>query len=232
MPIYNGKEFLQESVASVINQTYKEWELLIGINGLSVEDNNEIKNIIKELNDDRIATYSFDFKGKVKTLNELVKHCKYDLICLLDVDDYWFPEKLEKQLPYMEKYSVVGTDAIYFGDKDGYSPGIFLGELPYAIFSCQNPIINSSVMLHKCDAIWKEEWEGLDDYNLWVHLANKDKILFNIPEVYTKHRIHGGSYYNKDNDELRLKLRDKLPKLDEALIWFLTILRDEKKWKL
>src|SRR5271157_2647307 len=104
MPIYNGKKFLQESASSVINQTYKEWELLIGINGLSLEDNNDIKNTIKDLNDDRIIIHSFDFRGKVKTLNELVKNCKYDKICLLDVDDYWLPEKLEKQLLCIEKY--------------------------------------------------------------------------------------------------------------------------------
>lgn len=240
MPIFNGLQFLTDSVTSVINQSLKDWELLIGINGyFDAEDNllsyqDAIHSLyLKQFQDNpKIKTFFYPFKGKTKTLNALVSEAKYDLICLLDVDDYWFPEKLKKQIKFSEVYDVVGSDISYFGEKLG-TPSLFLGRLNPKMFAFQNPMVNSAAMLHKQNAIWNESWEGLDDYNLWISLLKKDKIFYNIPEILVNHRVHHASYYNNSNEEKRKNLlENQIEKLTEQDYVELGNIMDSKNWEL
>jgi len=233
MPLYNGAEFLQDSITSILNQSFKDWELLIGINGHNEQECEIISNTIKEFNDDRIKVFPLPLvKGKVKTLNILKEQSKYDYICLIDVDDYWFPEKIAKQLLYYNKYDVIGSDCSYIGNKLG-TPGLFLGKLNYKMFSFQNPIVNSAAMMKKDDAWWDEAWEGLDDYNLWIHLMNKKRTFYNVPEILISHRIHDNSYFNNVNEEMKNKLFDeKLQRLDDVDYGQLNAILNDKKWEI
>ncbi len=97
-----------------MSQTYSNWELLIGINGHPPKS--EVFNIANEYSSEKIIVRDFPYlKGKSATLNELLTVSKYDIICLLDVDDLWAPNKLLFQLPYIGMYDVVGTNFEYFG---------------------------------------------------------------------------------------------------------------------
>jgi glycosyltransferase involved in cell wall biosynthesis len=87
MPIYNGIEFIEESVNSIINQTFMEWELVIGINGHS--ENSEVYNIAKKYTniESRIKVYDlYTIKGKSNALNKMLELCNYNYIALLDVN--------------------------------------------------------------------------------------------------------------------------------------------------
>ncbi len=99
MPIYNGTEFLSESVASVLQQTYRDWELLIAINGYDVESQVYImaRDYIKALGDTRISVLDYhDCKSKPATLNKMLGEVRAPYVALLDVDDIWLPNKLAK----------------------------------------------------------------------------------------------------------------------------------------
>jgi teichuronic acid biosynthesis glycosyltransferase TuaG len=232
MPLYNGLEFLDESVNSIVNQTNTKWELIIGINGHQGSDAGFIIQKIKAYKDKRIKAILCSVKGKSKTLNSLTWHAQHEYVCVLDVDDKWLPTKLEKQLPLMKKYDVVGADVEYFGDKTG-TPGLFLGKLSPIMFSYQNPIINSAVMLKKCDAWWDPNWEGLDDYNLWIELLRQKRSFYNIPEILVNHRLHDKSYFNNKNDEMANKLlREKIKKMSEHEYNELGKIMDNKSWVL
>ena len=232
MPLHNGINFMRLSVGSVIGQTYQDWELLIGVNDLSEIGIKKVLREVERVKDQRVIVHIFAEKGKVKTLNKLAQLAKHDHICLLDVDDYWLQQKLERQLPLASKYDVIGSDAEYFGEQSN-SPILFLGQLSLPMFAYQNPVINSSAMLRKTDAQWDEDWEGLDDYNLWVHLLGKRKTFYNIPEVLVKHRIYSGSAFNHINGDLSAKLRtEKLPRLSEQEYRDLSHIIDNKEWKL
>ena len=85
IPIYNGIEFIEESVSSVLNQTYDKWELLIGINGHPQDS--EVYKIAKEyeskagypLGKIRVIDF-YTIKGKSNTLNEMISFCKYNYV--------------------------------------------------------------------------------------------------------------------------------------------------------
>lgn len=207
MPVFNGSEYLRESLSSVVAQTSERWELLIGINGYP--EGSEIWKKIYKYNSRRIRVFDiFHCKSKSEALNELVTHAMGKWVCLLDVDDIWLPNKLSVQSKYLDSYQVIGTDARYFGDRND-SPGIPLNEISKETFKTVNPIINSSAMFLKEDARW-EEIKGVEDYELWCRLAAKGRKFFNVPEVLTLHRIHKDSAFNNESyDDSIAALRAK-----------------------
>lgn len=203
MPIYNGINFIDESVSSVIRQTYGDWELLIGINGHP--ENSEVFKIAKmyENNESRIKVYDFyNIKGKSNTLNELIKYCKNNNIALLDVDDIWHNKKLETQVKFLDKYDVVGSNCVWFGDIENIVPKIPVNDFSNFNFAQVNPIINSSAIIKKKLCCWNEN--GIEDYDLWIRLRKLNKKFYNCPEILVKHRIHKGSAFNSkgNNDKV------------------------------
>jgi glycosyltransferase involved in cell wall biosynthesis len=203
LPIYNGIEFIEESVNSVLNQTYDNWELLILING-HPKDSEIYKKACSFL-DKRINVYDFyDLKGKSITLNKGLIYCNYNNICILDVDDYWYETKLEEQLKYIDKYDIVGTMCQYFGDSD-VIPYIPTGEIKSEFFKIENPIINSSSCFKKNDAQWKSEYDSVEDYEMWLRLNKIGNTFYNIPQILVKHRIHSNSSFNSTNKQKELR---------------------------
>lgn len=208
MPIYNGIEFIDESVTSIQQQTYKDWQLLIGINGHPPES--LIYKTACKYKSEKIKVFDFHtIKGKPAALNELIKHST-DVCCLLDVDDKWLPLKLQRQIEVFSDYDIVGTNCQYFGDRDDY-PKIPLGKIDRLVFNSMNPVINSSSMFKKQDAWWNDvDTFGVEDYDMWLRLNHGGKKFFNVPEVLTLHRIHKQSCFNTQNtgetaDRLRKK---------------------------
>lgn len=210
IPIYNGIEFIDESVSSVIQQTFKEWELIIGINGHPKNSDVFLRAKKYEEKDERIKVIDFyTIRGKSNTLNEMINYCNYQWISLLDVDDKWFPTKLESQLPYMNTYDVVGTNCKYFGDLN-LVPNIPHGDLKNINFLKVNPIINSSCLLKKELCHWDDDSYELEDYDLWLRLWKQNKNFYNVYEIQVLHRIHNDSAFNAKGNNLNVnKLRQK-----------------------
>ena len=193
LPIYNGIEFIQESVDSVINQEFKEWELLIGVNGH--EKDSEVYKVSKMYESDKIRVFDFhEIKGKANTLNEMIKHCNYSYVALLDVDDIWNNDKLRKQCVYLNIYDVIGSQCVYIGNMEGVVPKIPLGDISMFDFKTVNPVINSSSLIRKTLCHWNEN--GIEDYDLWLRLRSQNKRFYNVPEILVKHRIHQQSAFN------------------------------------
>ena len=202
IPIYNGIEFIEESVSSVLNQTYEKWELIIGINGHP--ENSEVYQIAKEYEKKSNKVKVIDFytiKGKSNTLNEMIKYCNYNYVAILDVDDIWHNEKLKLQSHMLDKYDVIGSNCVWFGDRNDVIPTIPIGDISSFDFSSVNPIINSSSVIKKELCYWNNKVDGVEDYDMWLRLRNQNKKFFNYKEVLVKHRIHTASAFNaKGND--------------------------------
>jgi hypothetical protein len=209
MPLYNGVEFLPESVASVLAQTYQRWELIIGVNGhppgsqvyrtAHAHTHAHAHAKIKVM-DLPIAT----IVGKSAALNEMVKYCQYEYVALLDVDDIWHERKLEVQLPKIaDPYDVVGSHCVYFGDRQG-EPTLPVQDISQFDFTRCNPVINSSCVLHKTLAYWNPQWDGVEDYDLWLRLRKQGKTFYNCPERLVKHRIHATSAFNAQGNHTKV----------------------------
>lgn len=195
IPIYNGIEFIDDSIQSVIMQTYSEWELLIGINGHNENSDVYQKAKLYESLDKRIRVFDFyNIKGKSNTLNEMIKYCNFNFIALLDVDDIWHYKKLEVQSKFLSNYDVIGSNCVWFGDIENVVPKIPINDFSNFNFTEVNPIINSSSIIKKELCHWNEN--GIEDYDLWLRLWKQNKRFFNCPEILVKHRIHRMSAFN------------------------------------
>ena len=196
MPIYNGIEFLQESLPSVRRQTHKDWELLIGINGHS--DPKPLLDIAETLRngDPRVRILVQSTKGKSDSLNDLMQYVTGEWVALLDVDDTWDMTKLEEQIKAIRPdIAAIGTQCRYFGDLTG-SPAIPTGYIDPAVLNTLNPIINSSSLTRKEYCHWTNKWHGIEDYEMWMRISIAGGKLFNIPAVLVSHRIHRDSAFN------------------------------------
>jgi hypothetical protein len=222
IPIYNGIEFLPESLQSIEEQEYQNYEVQIGINGWppgsqtwkTAMDIAQTSKIAKKLHVIDLP----EIRGKSEALNEMVKRSRGSWIALLDVDDIWSPKKLEIQSKKMEENDVIGTQGIYFGSVSG-QPHIPIGNITFADFWKVNPILNSSVILRKELATWNPKNHILEDYELWLRLRytprEKPVRFWNCPESLLKHRIHPQSYFNNSNGD---SVGDFKKKMQEELI--------------
>ena len=214
IPLYNGIEFLEEAVMSVVNQTHHKWELIIGVNGYP--PNSEIEQEAREIcnkfkyHKHKIIVKYFETHGAPLTLNALAQDAKYDYVALLDADDYWHHTKLEKQLPYITDYDVIGTHCRYIGNLD-FCPSIPLNDVSsHDIFSV-NPMLHSSILIKK-DLVQFED-HFVYDYNLWFKLFHQKKKFFNVPEILMFHRVHNKSAYNNTNENHLEDLKSKWKKI-------------------
>ena len=205
LPLYNGENFLEEAIESIKKQTYKEWVLYIGVNGHGL-GSDTFKRVKHKFEADNILVFEFDLKSKPLTLNKLCEYVKTEHIALIDVDDTWDPEKLEKQMKYKDKYDIIGTLGRYIGDKKG-KIDIEKGEISYNQIFFHNCVINSSVIMKK--KFYTGEDVLLDDYNLWFCAIEQGATFYNLPEILTNHRVHNDSHFNHINNDHVMKLKEK-----------------------
>lgn len=104
MPSWNTGRFIAESIQSVIDQTYENWELII-VDDCSTDNTDEV---IATFGDKRIRCYKNEKNsGAAVTRNKAIGEAKGEWIAFLDSDDLWAPEKLEKQLAFMNSNGYV-----------------------------------------------------------------------------------------------------------------------------
>ena len=211
IPLYNGIEFLNICLNSVKKQTIKDWEIIVGLNG--IELNSDIIKKARQFENEKIRIIHYkDTKGRVNTLNKMVKDTKYNIICLLDVDDLLHPLKFEKQLPILKKYDVVSSNCRYFGDRND-CPYLVFGDLTNFDFLRFNPIINSGTFLKKTDCIFPQTFPMCQDYEKWLEMKLKNKKFYVLKEQLTYIRIHKKSYFNNSNFNYLPALKSMYKKL-------------------
>jgi glycosyltransferase involved in cell wall biosynthesis len=208
---YNGEKYIRSSIDSVLNQDYPCFELLIGFNGTR----EATKNIVSEYNDPRIRVFDFGVdRGKGKTLNKLLKESSYDYICIQDDDDLWMSTKLSKQLVYIDEFDVIGSRIQYIDSNNNFEgiPRLFISnhEIVRLSMSGNNQIANTSAMFRKSKALeiggWREDIDGIEDYDLWLRMMRNGCTFFNHPEVLVSHRIHPHSNFNTKHFDLSMIL--------------------------
>ena len=126
MPTYNGAKYLAESIESIISQTYKNWELIITDDCSS----DGTQDIIRQYaaSDARIRAFFFDVnQGSGATRNNCIEEARGRYIAFCDSDDRWLPEKLEKQVTFMQEHNYAFSFASYYTcNEEGTVNGIII----------------------------------------------------------------------------------------------------------
>lgn len=101
MPSYNTAPYIAETIGSVLKQTYQNWELII-VDDCSSDNTDDV--VRPHLSDERIRYLKNEKNsGAAVSRNRALREAKGKWIAFLDSDDLWIPEKLEKQISFMEK---------------------------------------------------------------------------------------------------------------------------------
>lgn len=216
IPLYNGLDLLPETLQSIKDQTYQDYEVLIGVNGWPA--NSDVYQKAFQWKSSKICVFDMpDCVGKAATLNALVKLANRNTkwIALCDADDLWLPNKLEYQHGCIQEFptfSVLGTLGEYFGDLTGV-PQLPIGDISKEDFFKVNPLLHSSVVLRKELAQWNPDNRILEDYELWLRLRYQKQVhILNIPYVLLRHRIHPASYFNHQNAQAVPELKERIRK--------------------
>ena len=103
MNCFNGKQYLEEALKSVLDQTYENWELIFWDN----KSEDESSDIFKKFKDNRFKYFLSDRHTTLcKARNLAIEKTKGDFLAFIDTDDMWLPNKLEKQIPLFKDNSV------------------------------------------------------------------------------------------------------------------------------
>jgi hypothetical protein len=182
-----------DSITSIINQTYKEWELKIVLYNIKQSDTCFIQNY-KEI-DSRIDIIKYlenEVNTSSKALIKAAEHeCKYHYIAILYMNDIWVSNKLDLQTSILLKYpriDVLGSKSIYESEVSCIPEG----DLYHYNILKTNPFINSTVVIKKNILKYLEVINPFLEINiilniLWVQLAIQQCILYNMNDVLVKH---------------------------------------------
>jgi glycosyltransferase involved in cell wall biosynthesis len=196
MPAYNAGKYIGEAIASVLEQSFTDFELLI-INDGSTDDT---EKIIRSFKDPRIVLMSQENKGVSAALNLGLSYARANYIARFDADDICLPNRLKVQYEFITtypEYSIIGS-AVEYMDADGHyifthHPEGHLNEeieqLKYTI--C--PFIHSSVF-YKKDAVvnnggYNEHAYTYEDHFLWVNILKNEKAC-NLSQALIKVRLN------------------------------------------
>lgn len=196
-PTYNCSKFIEQTIESVLNQSYSNWEMII-VDDCSDDDTVKIaKRYSKE--DQRIKVfYNKTNKGPALTRNKAIKIASGRFIAFLDGDDTWRPEKLKKQLKFQikNKYAFTYTS---FGriDEEGQKIGKTNApsELTYDDLIKTCPIGCLTVIYDTLyfDKQFMPIIDKRQDYALWLKLLRKVDKAYGLNEVLADYRIHSNS---------------------------------------
>jgi glycosyltransferase involved in cell wall biosynthesis len=188
IPTYNRANTIRKAAESVLEQTYKDIELIIVDDGSTDNTDEVLKEIQK--NDKRVIVCKHDHnRGACAARNTGILNSKGDYIAFQDSDDIWMKEKIEKQMEVMERENVdvcfCQAEVIKYGRKELvpviFEPGV--QEKIETVFT-----ISTQTLLFKRDIFFNNMFDEriprLQDFDLMVRVARKNKLFFlDVPLV-------------------------------------------------
>lgn len=210
MPCYNSMPFLPAAVESIVNQTLQSWRLVV-INDGSTDGTREY---LESLTDDRIFVLHQENTGLSHSLNRGLQHCDSEFIARMDGDDCSLPDRLEKQLAFLQSnpdVGLVGTQIQRVGMRrsdTGSSLPTSHDEIVSALMCGGHALCHPTIMCRK--SVFDEVGEyqtGLgEEWDIFLRFGEVSKLA-NLSECLLKYRFHGSSINGSRMRELRRGIR-------------------------
>lgn len=200
-PAYRAEAFLEETVRSVIAQTFTAWELII-INDGSPDGTGALaERLAKE--DPRITVLHRETPSGRPAVprNLALDHARGRYLALLDADDLWYPEKLERQLAFITRYGASFSCTAYGRiSETGSRQGVVHVPLraTRSRLLMNNTVGCLTVMIDRerfPDLRFDESSSirGREDYGLWLRLLESERYVYGLDEVLADYRVVNGS---------------------------------------
>lgn len=203
VPAYNGQSTVLETINSVLQQSFSDFELIV-INDGSTDGTLELLSNIK---DARLKVYSYKNGGLPAARNRGIVRATGEFLSFIDADDLWTPDKLELQLQALQENSQAGVAyswTICMGnDGNSFHPGVsesFQGNV-YPQLLVGNFIASGSNVLIRREAIesvgyFDESLKSCEDWDYWLRLAPKWEFVV-VPKPQIIYRLSSGAMSSK-----------------------------------
>jgi glycosyltransferase involved in cell wall biosynthesis len=221
MCVYNGMPYLEQSVMSILDQTFQDFEFVI-INDGSTDTTQQT---LEKFTDPRIRLVTQDNTGLTKALNEGIKLCRGEFIARIDADDLSMPQRLEKQLAFLEKNSEVGILGAAYIEIDDKGNILFKKTCHLEdnqlrkILIKYNPFCHTSIMIRKSIfekiGLYDESFTYAQDYELWFRVAKYYKLA-NLSQFLSKRRIRKESIsFTFESQQLKYAIKARIKGIQE-----------------
>lgn len=222
-PVYNCESFLEQTIQSVLDQTYGNWELFL-INDASNDSSDKIAEHFKQ-KDKRIHLYHLHTNsGAAVARNVGLKQAKGKYVAFLDGDDLWKPEKLMRQVSFMEENRYVFSFTSYRILKESGKERSKVIQAPNSISYDQllsNTIIGCLTVMINQDALGTLQMPTIrtrQDFMLWLSILKKGYIAHGLNEELAAYRKVGHSI--SSNKWKAAQRNWEIYRKHEGLPWF------------
>lgn len=223
MPVYNGTNYMRESIDSALNQTYKNIEVIV-VNDGSSDNTDEIAKSYG----DKIRYFTKENGGVGSAMNLALEKMKGDYFSWLSHDDAYYPDKVEKQVKYLDslkdKNVVLYSDYALMNRHSQVTETIIQDHEALELkpeYAVLRSGINGNTLLIPRKAFvdyggFDEKLTCTQDYAKWYEISKTYKFI-HMPEVLIKYRIHKGQDTIKnpkfitEGDDLWIKMMKDLP---------------------
>ena len=195
VPMHNAADFIDDTIHSVLGQTYENWELIL-VDDASSDDT---LDVVKQFANDKIRVISCRKNGgAAKARNRGVSAASGRYVCFLDADDLWQPDKLERQIAFMDETGAAFSYASYvFADSKGRPNGKVV-RVPSTITykqALKNTTIWTSTVMFDMKKLKKNDIKMPDvkseDTATWWKVLKKVERAYGIREVMAIYRRSG-----------------------------------------
>ncbi len=197
IPTYNSEKYIEDTLKSVINQTYINWEVIL-VDDCSKDSTVKIVKKFSE-NNNRFKLYINEFnQGAAYTRNLALRNSNGQYIAFLDADDVWYERKLEKQIQFMREKNVSFCFTPYeIIDENNFSIGKIVDKNAPRIVSYKDMLAKKATMGCSTVIIDNSIINELEmplirtgqDYGLWLKILRDGVHAQRISDVLTKYRI-------------------------------------------
>lgn len=215
LPVYNGARYLAEAIESVLAQTYPHWEI-VAVNDGSRDHSNEI--VGRYLESRRVKYIEQSNQGVARARNTGIAHSCGEFIALLDQDDVWLPDKLEKEVAFLDAHREAALVHARVSCIDGAGMPmsckgwIYVG--PDASGLCAEQLLSGNriapltvVIRRSCleqVGVFEPAFEPADDWQLWLRVAARFPLGF-LDATVARYRVHDA---NESKNLLKMKMSE------------------------
>jgi len=193
MPAYNASAYIRKSIESVIGQSYDCWQLIV-VNDASTDETLAITEAIAAT-DTRIQVVSVDEnRGVAKARNLALENARGKYIAFLDSDDFWYPEKLAKQVAFMEAENVNVSYSCYrrIGQHEQAIGEVHPPSMVTYTDMLKSNFIGNLTGIYNAEKLGIQKFEDLnhEDYVAWLSLVKMSGQARLFDEVLADYRVH------------------------------------------
>ena len=209
---YNRPKLLKETLQSILNQTYVDFELIVVDNN----SNYDFFKLIESFNDNRIIAYQNENDGVIAVNRNFgIKKSKGQYIAFCDDDDTWTFDKLESQLKYLknDKFDLVYSNTKLIFENGSIKFTNFTNINSLSKLLKQNHITLSSVIVKKSPSLFFNENKNfitVEDYELWIRLIQQGLRFKFVEKPLVNWRVLNNSMSQKsksNNEKVNIRFR-------------------------